>query len=113
MKIIEKLISELKSAHYNPRKLSAKQYEDLKASIGKFGAMEPAIINMHKSSINTVVSGHQRLKVASSLGLLKWPCIEVNLDLAREKELNIRMNKNSGEFDFMSGCPLFCGLFIV
>jgi len=99
MEIINRKIKDLTPADYNPRKLSDKQFNDLKKSIKTFGEMEPAIVNMHKTRENVIVSGHQRLKVAESLGYGEWPCIEVELTLKKEKELNVRMNKNTGDWD--------------
>ena len=100
MEIIERQISELIQAEYNPRQLTEKQFKDLSNSIEKFGEMEPAIINTHKDRKNIIISGHQRLKVAESLHYESWPCIEVKLTLKKEQELNIRMNRNTGDWDW-------------
>ena len=95
MKITKVKISELKQAEYNPRILTKKQYEDLKASLEKFGLVDPIIIN----SDNTVIGGHQRLKIVRELGASEVPTVRVNLSKEDERELNIRLNKNTGEFD--------------
>ena len=95
MKIEKVKISELKQAEYNPRRMTKKQYEDLKASLEKFGLVDPIIIN----SDNTVIGGHQRLKIVRELGASEVPTVRVNLSKEDEKELNIRLNKNTGEFD--------------
>ena len=95
MKIEKIKIAELNPAEYNPRKMTNKQYEDLKSSLEKFGLVDPIIIN----SDNTVVGGHQRLRIMRELGAELVPTVRVNLSKEDEKELNIRLNKNSGEFD--------------
>ena len=95
MKIEKIKISELNPAEYNPRRMTKKQYEDLKSSLEKFGLVDPIIIN----SDNTVVGGHQRLRIMRELGAELIPTVRVNLSKEDEKELNIRLNKNSGEFD--------------
>ena len=95
MKIEKIKLEELKLAEYNPRKMSDKQYKDLKASLEKFGLVDPIIIN----SDNTVVGGHQRLRIMRELGAEYVPTVRVNLSKQDEMELNIRLNKNSGEFD--------------
>ena len=95
MKITKVKISELKQAEYNPRRLTTKQYSDLKASLDKFGLVDPIIIN----SDNTVIGGHQRLKIVRELGASEVPTVRVNLSKEDERELNIRLNKNTGEFD--------------
>lgn len=100
MKVKERKLAELKPAEYNPRKISDKQLSDLKKSFESFGTMEPAVVNIHPERKDVIISGHQRVKVAQSLGHTTYPCIEVNLSERKEKELNVRMNRNTGEFDF-------------
>jgi ParB-like chromosome segregation protein Spo0J len=95
MKIEKLKIAELNPAEYNPRKMTNKQYEDLKNSLEKFGLVDPIIINAD----NTVVGGHQRLRIMRELGAEYVPTVRVNLSKEDEKELNIRLNKNTGEFD--------------
>jgi DNA modification methylase len=98
--IIKKKIKDLKPADYNPRKINDDDFEQLKKSLEKFEAVEPAIINSFEGRENIIVGGHQRIKAAKSLGWKEFPCVMVNLDLDQEKELNVRLNKNTGEFDF-------------
>ena len=98
--IVERNISELIPADYNPRQLSQKQYEDIKASLSEFGIVDPIIINMNPDRLNIVIGGHQRLRGWRDLKHKTIPCIELYLSLEKERELNIRLNKNTGEFDF-------------
>ena len=100
MNLINKAISDLVKGNYNPRKLSKKQFEDLKASLQGFGVVEPAVINVNPDRMNIIIGGHQRINVAKELGLKEFPCVEVSLSLEREKELNIRLNRNVGEWDW-------------
>ena len=92
MKIIEKKIIDLIDAEYNPRQLTEKQYEDLEQSIDKFGFVDPIIVNKNKDRKNVVIGGHQRIKIAKRMGINKVPCVELDLSLDQEKELNIRLN---------------------
>lgn len=93
---LEKIkISKLKAATYNPRQISTKQYNDLKKSLDKFGVVDPIIINKDY----TVIGGHQRLKICKELNHKEIGCIILDLDKDDERELNIRLNKNTGEFD--------------
>jgi len=62
--------------------------------------VDPLIVNTHKERKNVLIGGHQRLKIATMLGLKEIPCVEVELNPAKEKELNIRLNKNVGEWDW-------------
>ena len=95
MKIESKLIKDLKPATYNPRQISTKQYKDLKASIKKFGLVDPIIVNKN----NTVIGGHQRLKICKELKHIEIDCVVLDLSKEEERELNIRLNKNTGTFD--------------
>lgn len=99
MKIIQKKISALKIADYNPRKLTEKQEIDLTESVKKFGFTVPVVINAHAKRRNVIVNGHQRVLVAKKLGIKDVPCVEVKLTLEQERELNVRLNKNTGSFD--------------
>lgn len=100
MEIKERKINELIPAEYNPRQLSKEQAEQLKASLQRFGAVDPAIVNTHPERKNIIVGGHQRLKTAQSIGWDTFPCVEVELDRDKERELNIRLNKNTGGWDY-------------
>jgi|SRR5690625_4094666 len=100
MKVVDRKITELIPAEYNPRYITDEALEQLKASIQRFDAVEPVLVNMHPDRKNIIISGHQRIKAARSLGLKTFPCVELNLDKDRERELNIRMNKNTGAWDW-------------
>lgn len=96
---VMKKISELVPADYNPRvdlQRGDEEYEKLKKVIAKFGLVQPIVFN---SRTNTVVGGHQRLKVAKDLGYTEVPTYIVDLDLKDEKVLNLALNKVGGEFD--------------
>ena len=89
----------LNPAAYNPRvdlKPGDKEYEKLKRSISEFGYVEPVIWNRQTGN---VVGGHQRLKVLLDLGHTEIDCVVVDLDLSREKALNIALNKIQGAWD--------------
>lgn len=100
MKVVKRKISELIPAEYNPRYISEEQLGHLKASIQRFEAVEPVLVNMHKDRKNIIISGHQRIKAAKSLDMTEFPCVELKLDRDKERELNIRMNKNTGGWDW-------------
>lgn len=100
MKIIEKNIRDLKQADYNPRQLTEKQHKELTDSLEKFGFVDPVLVNKNKTRKNIIIGGHQRVKVATMLGIEKVPCVELDLNEEQEKELNVRLNKNTGEWDW-------------
>lgn len=98
--IVEVPINELKASDYNPRKHSKEQADQLKESIKKFGLVDPAICNSAPERMNVIIGGHFRVGVAKELGYQTMPVVYVNIpDIEKEKELNIRLNKNTGEFD--------------
>jgi DNA modification methylase len=89
----------LKAAKYNSRKdlkPGDAEYEKLRRSIEEFGYVEPVIWN---KCTENIVGGHQRYKVLTALGYKEIDCVVVDLDEQREKELNVALNKISGEFD--------------
>jgi ParB-like chromosome segregation protein Spo0J len=92
-------ISELKFAEYNPRTISKKQFKDLKASLKKFGLIDPIIINSSKDRHNIIIGGHQRSRAWLDLGNDTIPCVILDLPINDEMELNLRLNKNGGKFD--------------
>ena len=99
-KIISKNIDQLIEAEYNPRQLTKDQYQNIKDSIQRFGIVDPIIINKNKDRKNIIIGGHQRVKIAKRLKMKKIPCLEIDLSYEKERELNIRLNRNTGEFDF-------------
>ncbi len=95
MKIQLIKINKLKPATYNPRQISTKQYNDLKKSLSKFSLVEPIVVNKDM----TIIGGHQRLKICKELKHTEIDCVVLDLSKEEEKELNIRLNKNTGDFD--------------
>jgi len=98
-KIISKDIDSLIFAEYNPRQLTKDQYKHLKDSIDRFGLVDPIIVNKNKDRKNIIVGGHQRVKVAKDMNIKEVPVLEVDLTYDRERELNVRLNANTGEWD--------------
>jgi ParB-like chromosome segregation protein Spo0J len=99
MKIVKRKIKELIGAEYNPRELTKDQYKQLKDSLLRFGVVDPVIVNKHPDRDNIIIGGHQRSKVWEDMGNDKIPTVELSLTLEKEKELNVRLNKNTGQFD--------------
>ena len=97
MEIIKKRIADMERAEYNPRvelMPGDDEYEKLKRNIDRFGVVVPGIWNKRT---NRVVSGHQRLTVLMNEGVT-------------EKQLNIAMNKVTGEWDEVKLKELLDGL---
>lgn len=94
-------IGDLKPSEYNPRKIGKESLEQLKESIKRFQIVDPIIVNAAPNRRNIVIGGHMRLRGAKDLGFKEVPVVYVNIpNIKKEKELNIRLNKNTGEWDF-------------
>lgn len=99
MQIIERNIADLIRAEYNPRELTQDQEKQLSDSLRRFGVVDPVIVNVHPDRKDIIIGGHQRSKVWQKLGNETIPTVELSLTLDQEKELNVRLNKNTGQFD--------------
>ena len=98
MKIETLQINTLNPAVYNPRQATEKEIKDLTESIKKFGIVDPIIVNADM----TIIGGHLRTKIATNIGIKEIPCVVLDLSKEDEKELNLRLNKNTGSWDFDS-----------
>jgi len=94
-------IEELKASACNPRKWSKEALKHLKESIKRFDCVDPLVVNEAPHRKNIVIGGHFRLTALKELRYIEVPVVYVNIpNEAKEKELNLRLNKNVGEFDF-------------
>lgn len=89
-------IDDVLPADYNPRKIKDAELKRLIESIKAFGFVEPVVVN---TRTGVIVGGHQRVAAAKELGYTHVPVVEVDLDEARERALNLALNKISGEWD--------------
>lgn len=87
----------------NPRQLTEKQEAALAASLQRFGYVEEIVVNADGRSI---IGGHMRRKVALARRYLEpGALVDVRIPsrpLSEDEraELAIRLNRNSGEWDF-------------
>lgn len=95
-------LSDLKDWPKNPRRLTDAQAAQIAKSIVKFGFADPLIINRD----GTILGGHMRKRVMLVAGLAKPDdLVDVRvpsrqLTDAEVEEINIRLNRNTGDFDF-------------
>jgi ParB-like chromosome segregation protein Spo0J len=92
-------LSELSPAGYNPRKNlqpGDPEFEKIRKSIEEFGYVEPIVVNADY----TIISGHQRFKVLRELGIVSADVVVVDIDKAKEKALNLALNKITGDWDW-------------
>lgn len=94
-------ISELKLPEYKFRKWNDIQKKDLKESITRFGCIDPLLANSAPGRENILIGGAFRLEVLKELSYTEIPVVYISVsDIEREKEINVRLNKNLGEFSF-------------
>lgn len=93
-------IDELTDYYKNPRSLSDKEFKQLKTSLDKFGMIDKPIVNA--DSLHTIIGGHQRKHVLEATGVSEIECWIPDRELSDKEveELNIRLNKNTGSWDF-------------
>ena len=93
--------SSLVPASYNPRTWDDKSFEKLTESIKLFGLVDPLVVNSYPDRKNAIIGGHFRYEVAKRLGIKEVPVVYVNIpDIEKEKELNLRLNRNTGQWDW-------------
>ncbi len=101
LNIVYVSVNDLQASDYNPRKWDKEAENQLKESIRKYGIVDPLLVNSAEERKNIVIGGHFRLSVIKELGIENVPVVYINIpDIEKEKELNIRLNKNTGEFDW-------------
>lgn len=93
-------ISDLKPAGYNPRTASEAETSNLTESLDRFSLADPIIINKN----NTIIGGHFRYRILVSKYGKNGTAVDVRvpnrlLSEEEERELNLRLNKNLGEWD--------------
>ena len=97
----QRKLGELREWDRNPRQLSKHDAEAIAASIGKFNLADPLVINAD----NQIIGGHQRKRVMLENGYKPADLVDVRVPSRQltdkeAEELNIRLNRNSGEWDF-------------
>lgn len=91
-------IKDLKEHPKNPRTLSKEQHKNLADSLTRFGIAEKPICNID----GVIIGGHQRLKVLKEMGHKEIDCWVPAVAFTSDQvdELNIRLNKNTGDWDW-------------
>lgn len=93
-------LSDLVKNGYNPRSLSENERRDLEKSVKEFGTVVPIVLNVG-SRAGVIIGGEQRIKVYADLGIENVECMVPSreLSLDEERELNLRLNKNTGSWN--------------
>lgn len=94
-------VTDLKPSDYNPRKMTPEEKKDIERSIDGFGRVVPLVVNTG-SRENTLIGGHQRWKIYSEKKIEEIDVMVPSRELTfeEEQELNLRLNKNLGSWDY-------------
>jgi len=97
-KLETRKLKELREHPRNPRQLKKDQSDHLMRSLSTFGIVEKPIINLD----NMIIGGHQRLKILKKMNLKEIECWvpDRKLEDREVDELCIRLNKNTGDWDW-------------
>lgn len=98
----QRKLSDLVEWDKNPRQLSDHDKEHIEISLDKFGLADPLVINLD----GQLIGGHQRKKIMLAMEQYGTN-VEIDVRVpdrqlteAEAAELNIRLNKNTGEWNF-------------
>ena len=99
MRMERRRLADLIPAAYNPRKALTPEdpeYQDIKASIQGLGYADPIVINYD----GTIIKGHQRRTVMMDMGIEEAEVVVLDIrDKAKEKMINVALNKITGKWD--------------
>ena len=92
-------LSSLQAAPYNPRVIKGEAFDGLRASISRFGVVQPIVVN---ERTGLIVGGHQRAKAIREEQGEGARVMVAYVDLSEEEEkaLNIALNSNEISGDF-------------
>ncbi len=101
IQIVQVDVNDLKAAEYNPRRWPDAAIANLTESIKRYGLVDPLLVNSAPNRKNTLIGGHFRLSVSKQLNYTTVPVVYIDIpDIKKEKELNLRLNANLGEWDY-------------
>ncbi|MBK6942620.1 MAG: ParB N-terminal domain-containing protein [Planctomycetes bacterium] len=99
MRVEKVAISRIQLAPYNPRRSlrpEDPEYGRILRSLDEFGLVEPLVWNKRTRNL---VGGHQRFQILLAQGAKDVDVSVVNLTLAKEKALNVALNRIAGRWD--------------
>ena len=85
-------LDDLKPADYNPRSMTDRAREGLRASLERFGCVQHIVWNRRTKR---VVGGHQRLTALLDLGEKETDVVVVSFTAKEERALNVALNNQA------------------
>lgn len=104
--VVRVAVSSLQVAPYNPKVVSARKLEELKASIRAAGFIQPVVVQRESRAhgANVIVAGHQRVRAVREIAVEdgtevpEVSAIVLDLDDRAAKKLNLAM-RDKAEID--------------
>ena len=100
---VERLdLSRLAPWKRNPRRIAPEAREGLRASLTRFGLVEPVVVNRRGRRLE-VVAGHQRLELLREAGVRRARCVVVSLPAKEARALAVTLNSREIQGEFTEG----------
>jgi DNA modification methylase len=93
-------LSSLRHPEKNPRVWTKEATEQLKESIKRFDVIDPLIVNNAPGREGVIIGGNFRAVVLKEMGMELVPIVRIMIPAEKEAEVIIRLNKNTGDFDW-------------
>jgi hypothetical protein len=87
-------VDELAPAKDNPREWNGTRMGRLKASLRRFGMVEPLVWNERTQQL---VGGHMRLSALKAMGVKEVPVVRVNITAQEEMALRLTLNNRAAQ----------------
>lgn len=101
LKIVNVPINDLKPVSYNPRACTPEEEKHIEQSLLEYGQVDPLIANNARNRMNFLIGGHQRWRIMKKLGYKFVSVVYVTISSPKkEKQLNLRLNRNTGHWDW-------------
>jgi DNA modification methylase len=90
----------LRHPERNSRIWAKEATEQLKESIRRYDMVDPLIVNNAPGREGVIIGGNFRAMVLKEMGVETVPIVRITVPPEKEAELILRLNKNTGDFDW-------------
>jgi len=98
-------LSRIERWEENPREITPEARAGLRASLDRFGLVEPIVVNRRGKKL-WLVSGHQRLYLLVAAGVRRARCVVISIAESEAKALSITLNNRAIQGDFTAQVAL-------
>jgi len=93
-------LTSLRHPEKNPRRWSKEARAQLREGIERYGIVDPLVVNGAPGREGVILGGNFRAEVLKEMDVEEVPVVTVSItDQAKEAELILRLNKNTGDWD--------------